>query len=240
GRGGDGAADARRARLGHPSDDFLGEGRAHLDRRRRRGLLAAAAEVERFVHEHLDLDLHADRAGNSGAAEPAVAAGVLGEILLVVVLGEVELRRVEDLGGDLAVAGLGEALAEGLARGERRATLRVAVRVDGGAVLGADVVALAHPLGRIVVLPEDAQQRLVAGGLRVEDDAHHLVVPREPTTHFTVGRVRRESSGIADRRGVDPRRLPELALGAPEAAHAEQRELEAGGGRRGARGRAGA
>ena len=38
-----------------------------------------------------------------------------------------------------------------------------------------------------------------------------------------VGRVRRVAAGVADGGGVDARRLPEHALGAPEAAHAERR-----------------
>ena len=44
-----------------------------------------------------------DRAGDAGAAETAVAARVLREVLLVVVLGVVERRRVGDLRRDLAV-----------------------------------------------------------------------------------------------------------------------------------------
>jgi hypothetical protein len=47
----------------------------------------------------------ADRAGHAGAADAAIAAGVLGEVLLVVVLGVVEGRRFADLGRDGAVAG---------------------------------------------------------------------------------------------------------------------------------------
>src|SRR5262249_29151043 len=48
------------------------------------------------------------RAADAGAAEPAIPAGVLGEILLVVVLGVEELRRGRDLGGDGGVAARGE------------------------------------------------------------------------------------------------------------------------------------
>src|SRR5580698_10037540 len=49
-------------------------------------------------------------AGDAGAAEPAIAARVLGEILLVIVLGEVERRRVDDLGGNPTKALRGERL----------------------------------------------------------------------------------------------------------------------------------
>ena len=39
----------------------------------------------------------------------------------------------------------------------RRVELGVAGRVHGRAILGADVIALAHALGRVVTLPEHAQ-----------------------------------------------------------------------------------
>ena len=61
----------------------------------------------------------ADRAGHAGAADAAVAAGVLRQVLLVIVLGVVERRRVDDLGGDRAEAGLASA-----APGRRPATPR--------------------------------------------------------------------------------------------------------------------
>src|ERR1700722_14067923 len=50
-------------------------------------------------------DARPDRAGDAGAAEPAIAERVLRQILLVVILGEIELRRLADLGGDTAIAG---------------------------------------------------------------------------------------------------------------------------------------
>ena len=43
---------------------------------------------------------HADRTADAGAAEPAVAARILRQVLLVVVLGVVELGRRQNLGGD--------------------------------------------------------------------------------------------------------------------------------------------
>ena len=49
-------------------------------------------------------DAGADRAGHSGAAETAIAARILGEILLVIVFSEVELRRGQNLGGDRSEA----------------------------------------------------------------------------------------------------------------------------------------
>jgi hypothetical protein len=38
-----------------------------------------------------------DRATHAGAAEAAIAERILGEVLLVVILGVIERRRVEDL-----------------------------------------------------------------------------------------------------------------------------------------------
>src|SRR5688572_33491802 len=89
---------------------------------------------------------YSSRAGNAGAAQPAVAAGILGEVLLVVFLGIVELRRRTDLGRDRAEAGLAERLLELGFRGERRLHLRITIGVDRRAVLRARVVALTHAL----------------------------------------------------------------------------------------------
>src|SRR5437763_11576486 len=61
----------------------------------------------------------ADRAGDARPADPAVAAGVLGEVLLVVVLGVVERTGLGDLGGDIAQAALVQRGLIALARGAR-------------------------------------------------------------------------------------------------------------------------
>src|SRR3954452_5889942 len=99
-----------------------------------------------------------DRATHAGAAEPAIAHGILGEILLMVVLGEIEFRSIDDLGRDDAIAfGLDALLIDGL-RGLGGLPLRRRVHVDSRAILRPDIVALAHPLGRIVALPEHLQQ----------------------------------------------------------------------------------
>src|SRR5262245_20285297 len=42
----------------------------------------------------------ADRARHSGAAKAAIPERILRQILLVIILGEIELGRVDDLGGD--------------------------------------------------------------------------------------------------------------------------------------------
>src|SRR5262245_34569757 len=115
----------------------------------------------------------AGRTADAGSADPAVAPGILGEVLLVVVLGVVERRGIADLGRDLAVAGLGQRLLKRRARAPGGLLLRVPVTVDRGSILRADIVSLAHALGRVVVLPEDPEKILVADLRGIEGDEHH-------------------------------------------------------------------
>src|SRR5262245_49894140 len=116
------------------------------------------------------LDADTGLAGHAGAAETAVAVGILREILLVVVLGVVELRRRQNLGRDRPVAGLRERPLVLVARSLRGGALRLVVEIDPGAILRADVVALAHALRRIVALPERLQQVVVRHLRRIEHD----------------------------------------------------------------------
>src|SRR5690606_18684503 len=183
----------------------------------------------------------ADRAGGSGAADAAVAVGVLGvgEVLLVVVLGEVERAGRDDLGGDRAVAGAGQHRLEGVPGGLGGGLLGVGVVEDHRAVLGADVVALAEALGGVVALPEDLEQVGVGDLLRVEDDADRLGVAGGAGADLFVGRVGGVSALVADGGGDDSAlgaQPPEGALHAPEAAHAEVGDLAAGRVGRGERG----
>src|SRR3546814_1428445 len=75
-------------------------------------------------------------------------------ILLVILLGVIEGRRVEDFGGDLAPPGRCQGRLVQVARAFGGLTLGRRSDVDARTVLGADVVALAHALGRIMVFPE--------------------------------------------------------------------------------------
>src|SRR5437764_2331073 len=81
-----------------------------------------------------------DRAAHAGPAQAAVAVRVLGEVLLVVGLGVIELAGRRDLGRDLAVAGLRQLVAVRAPRQLRRLVLLLAVVEDRRAVLGARVV----------------------------------------------------------------------------------------------------
>src|SRR5262249_4409808 len=109
-------------------------------------------------------------ATHAGAAQTAIAGRILGEGLLVVVLGEVERRCIEDLGRDRVEAlGLQRLLIHSLRR-FGGLPLGGVEHVDAGAVLRADIVALPHALGRVVAFPEGLEQRLVGNLLGVIDD----------------------------------------------------------------------
>src|SRR5512133_1597651 len=77
-----------------------------------------------------------DRAAHAGPAQAAVAVGDLRQVLLVVVLGVVELVEGRDLGRDLAVAGLAQALGERGLRALRGLALGLGAVEDRRAVLG--------------------------------------------------------------------------------------------------------
>ena len=172
-------------------------------------------------------DARADRAAHARAAEAAVAARILLEVLLVVLLRRVERPRLGELRRDLAAAALGERGLVGVARGECDLALRVGRPVERRAVLRAHVVALAHALRRVVTLPERAQELLEGQHLGVVGDEHGLGMARAARADLGVGRVGRVAARIAHGRRVDARQLPEEALGAPEAAEAELHDLDA-------------
>src|SRR5690606_28300869 len=111
-------------------------------------------------------------------------------------------------------------------RGLSERTLRIREHVNPRAVLRADVVALPHPLGWIVALPEHFQEIAIGNNGRIEHDEHDLVMPRAACTDLVVGRVRREAARIADGCRPDPDlELPELPLRAPKTAEPEHRRL---------------
>ena len=76
------------------------------------------------------------RAGDAGAAQPAIAPGVLGQVLLVVVLGVVEGAGRQDLRGDRPVTLGGERPATSLA--EALHELQVSHGLKMAAVVSAD------------------------------------------------------------------------------------------------------
>ena len=114
-------------------------------------------------------------------------------------------------------------LLEHASRRFRGAPLLVVEEVDARPVLCADIVALSHPLRRVVVLPEHAKEVFVPNLRGIVHDEDYLVVTGEAGAHLAVRRIRRVPARIADRRRVDTGQRPEFLLGAPEATHAEQR-----------------
>src|SRR5215469_5810478 len=110
--------------------------------------------------------------GHSTAAQPAVAIGILREILLVIILGVKELRRVADFRGDGAVSRGGELRLISVPRGLGSVPLRLVSHVDRGAILRTDVAPLPHPLRGIVRLPERLEQILVSNLGGIVDHAH--------------------------------------------------------------------
>src|SRR5690606_25747797 len=102
-------------------------------------------------------DAEPDRTGHAGAADAAIALGVLRQILLMVVFSEVKGRRRQDLGGDRAAARAHQAVLVERLGGDSDFGLFGGVGIDARTVLRAVVIALTHALGRIVVFPENPQ-----------------------------------------------------------------------------------
>src|SRR3954447_13786467 len=73
---------------------------------------------------------YSDGSAHARAADAAVTVRVLGEVLLVIVLGVVELSGVGDLGRDLAVAAGGKHRLERVTGLQRSLLLRVRRHVD--------------------------------------------------------------------------------------------------------------
>ncbi|SCM77827.1 hypothetical protein KL86PLE_60143 [uncultured Pleomorphomonas sp.] len=140
----------------------------------------------------------------------------------MIVLGEIiGPGRLDGRGDRRRPAGPGKRLAVGFAGGFRHGALRFAVHEDRRTVLGADVVALAHALRRIVAFEEQADEIGVGDGVRVEHHLHRLGMAGAARADLLVGRVLGEAADIADRRQVDAGQAPEQPLGTPEAAEGE-------------------
>src|ERR1700747_998733 len=90
------------------------------------GTTAGCSSLRRLRHLIGD----ADRAAHAGAAQAAIAHRVLRQILLVVVLGKIERRRIEDFGGDRIEVPRFELLLVHRFRRLRGATLLGGERVD--------------------------------------------------------------------------------------------------------------
>src|SRR5690554_3886960 len=89
--------------------------------------------------------------------------------MLVVLFGEVERTGLLDLGDDGSCESAGPG--QGQARCDGGPVVCFVVDEDSGAVLAADVGALAVGGGRVVNTPENVEQLFVGDLLRVESDA---------------------------------------------------------------------
>src|ERR1700730_5352877 len=84
-----------------------------------------------------------DRPTHPGAAEAAIAVGILRQILLVIILGEIERRGIPDFRGDRSHPFGRERLGVGRLGRFRGGVLLRRGRIGAGTVLGADFAALA-------------------------------------------------------------------------------------------------
>src|SRR4051812_11573062 len=114
-------------------------------------MLTAAAAMSRR-------NAGADLAGHAGPAQPAISARIFGEILLMIILGEIEFRRVDDLGADGGIALGTQRLVICFLRRLGGYALGRRGGVDAGAILRTDVIALPHALGRVMAFPKSLQQ----------------------------------------------------------------------------------
>src|SRR5215216_1882858 len=166
------------------------------------------------------------RAGATGLAaqqgpEQASGRGALLEVALVVVLGPPEGRRGLDLGHDRVA----EALLGPLDDPPGDLGLLVGVGEDHGAILPADVRALAVELGRVVDLELLRDQVLVADPRRVEGDLGHLYVACGAGADLLVGGDVDVPALVTDGGVDDAVELAERSLDLPEASGAEGRLL---------------
>src|SRR5262252_1945970 len=192
-----------------------------------RSAAAPPVSLEKTSRRH-GVDRGPDRTAHAGAAEAAVSGRILGEILLMIILGKIEVRGGQDLCRDGTVPSRGERLLVHRLGSLCGRALRGRVHVDAGPVLGADVVALPHALSRVMTLPEGLQQRLVGNLLRVEHNQDDLIVAGLAGTNFLIGGIWGETARVADRRDVNPvPQFPEFPFSAPEATQAEDRALKA-------------
>src|SRR5690606_37738896 len=155
---------------------------------------------------------------NAGATQPAVSTRIFRKILLVIILGVIERTCRPDFRCHIAVTGLQQSARVALSAGFCLLQLLIAVTVNAGAILGAYIVALSHPLGGVVGFPEHAKNVRKTDNRRIEYDQHHFVVTGAAGTDFFIGWIRCVTASVADRRGVNARLCPELALSPPEAA----------------------
>ena len=146
-------------------------------------------------------------------------AGVIGEVVLMVVFGGVEDLHFFECGDDgiVEVAGFVE-FGDGF--GGDLFLFGVVVE-DGGAVLGTDIGALAIECGGVVSVEEDIEDLFVSDFGGVVFDLDDFGVAGESCADLFVGRIFLEAAGVTADDFFDAFELQKDGFGAPEATAAE-------------------
>ena len=155
----------------------------------------------------------------------------------MIFLAAIVVAQRRDLRGDGAVAGLGQCLLIACAGILCHRVLGVVDRIDGAAIVAAQVVALTVALRGVVILPESLQDGLEAHPVGVEahlDDlgmvaqiAHAAQASLLRPEHILVAYCLGIAAGIARFDIDDAWDLGHPLLGTPEATHAEHDRLRA-------------
>ena len=120
-------------------------------------------------------------------------------------------------GSIVVTIGAGQSAAARSIAAPRRRLLLAARREDRRAILGADVIALAVELGRIVGGEEDVEQLVIGDRVGIEGDPDRLGMAGVAAADLPVGRVGDMAADIAALDLRDADHVLEHRLGAPEA-----------------------
>ena len=107
----------------------------------------------------------------------------------MVMLGVIKFRYRADLCGDTPIAFLSQAGLKTMETVFSLLELFVIERIDTGAVLGPQIVALTHTLRGIVAFPEKCKQVLVVDDGWIKNHQYDLVMSSQTGTDFLVGRI---------------------------------------------------
>ena len=146
----------------------------------------------------------------------------------MVIFCVVKVCRADDLGCDLSIARLGQACLIGFACLKCRLVLEVVKAKYSRAVLAANVVALAHPLSRVVGFPENLEQLLIDAIVisilvAVIDDQHAFGVAGIAGADCLISGSFGAAAGITYCGQINICLLPEATLCSPEASECENR-----------------
>ena len=143
-----------------------------------------------------------------------VGAGVLFEIVLVLLFGAVEILQRPDLHGERLLELASYPVVDAL-YGRKVAAVGVP---DAGAVAGAAVVALAVDADRVDGPEIDLKYALKTDLLGIVPDMDGFRITRDIRADFAVGGVEYVAVGVADFGGYHTMYLFEVLFGTPEAA----------------------